>query len=176
MKVTAIETLRTAELPNILWVRVHTDEGLVGLGETFFGAETVEAYIHEYVAPRLIGQDPTRIDAIARDLVGYLGFRSTGAETRGNSAIDIALWDLKGKILNRPVYDLLGGPHRDRIRVYANGWYTNPGTPEQNRAEAREVVARGFDAMKFDPFGQRNYYLISPEEAQLAEDRVAAVR
>ncbi len=70
MKISAIETLRTAELPNILWVRVHTDEGLVGLGETFFGAETVEAYIHEYVAPRLIGQDPTRIDAIARDLVG----------------------------------------------------------------------------------------------------------
>ena len=91
MKITALETIRTAELPNLLWVQVHTDEGLKGLGETFFGAQTVETYLHEYVAPRLIGQDPGRIDAIARDLVGYLGFRSTGAETRGNSAVDIAL-------------------------------------------------------------------------------------
>jgi hypothetical protein len=87
VKITAVETIRTAELPNILWVHVHTDEGLTGLGETFFIVETVETYIHECVAPRLVGQDPSRIDALARDLVGYLGFRSTGAETRGNSAI-----------------------------------------------------------------------------------------
>src|SRR6266496_4578368 len=92
------------------------------------------------------------------------------------SGIDIALWDLKGKILNRPIFELLGGPFRDTIRVYANGWYTNPGTPEQNAAEAREVVAAGFDAMKFDPFGQTNYVTISPAEADLAEARVAAVR
>ena len=84
MKITGIETIRTAEFANILWVRLHTDEGLVGLGETFFGALTVEAYLHEYVAPRLLGEDPSRIDRIARDIVGYLGFRSAGAETRGN--------------------------------------------------------------------------------------------
>ena len=75
-----------------------------------------------------------------------------------------------------PVYQLLGGPIRDKIRVYANGWYTNPGTPEQNAEEALRVVDMGYTAMKFDPFGQHNYYTISPEEAQLAEDRVAAVR
>jgi L-alanine-DL-glutamate epimerase-like enolase superfamily enzyme len=118
MKVTALETVHTAELPNLLWVQLHTDEGLVGLGETFFGVRTVEAYLHEYVAPRLIGQDPSRIDAISRDLVGYLGFRSTGAETRGNSAVDIALWDLAGQAVGRPIVELLGGRTRDRIRTY----------------------------------------------------------
>jgi galactonate dehydratase len=70
----------------------------------------------------------------------------------------------------------LGGAQRKRIRVYANGWYTNPGTPEQNAEEAKRVVEMGYDALKFDPFGQRNYYQISLEEADLAEARVAAVR
>jgi hypothetical protein len=60
-------------------------------------SETVEAYVHEYVAPRVLGRDPLQIDLLASDLVGYLGFRSTGAEVRGNSAFDIALWDLYGK-------------------------------------------------------------------------------
>jgi galactonate dehydratase len=86
------------------------------------------------------------------------------------------MWDLKGKILGRPVYQLLGGAHRDKIRVYANGWYTNPGTPEQNAAEAKHVVDMGYTALKFDPFGQKNYYKISLQEAELAEKRVAAVR
>ena len=96
MKITALETVRVQDFPNILWVRIHTDEGLVGLGETFFMAQTVESYIHEVAAPKLLGRDPLEIDRISRDLTGYLGFRSTGVETRGNSAIDIGLWDLFG--------------------------------------------------------------------------------
>ena len=120
MKITKIETIRLEEHPNpnILWVQVHTDEGLVGLGETFWGAQTVEAHIHEYVAPRLLGRDPLAIDRIAKDLVGYLGFRSTGAEVRGNSAIDIALWDLYGKYVGQPIAQLLGGFSRQSIRTY----------------------------------------------------------
>jgi galactonate dehydratase len=118
MKITALHTIRIAERPNLLWVQVHTDEGLVGLGETFFGAATVEAHVHEYVAPRVIGRDPLEIDKLAADLVGYLGFRSSGAEVRGNSAFDIALWDLFGKALNQPVAQLLGGFTRREIRTY----------------------------------------------------------
>ena len=94
MKIIALETIRVAERPNLIWLQVHTDQGLVGLGETFFGAATVEAHVHEYIAPRVIGRDPLEIDRLAADLVGYLGFRSSGAEMRGNSAFDIALWDL----------------------------------------------------------------------------------
>jgi galactonate dehydratase len=118
MKITAVETIRLTEFANIIWVRLHTDEGLVGLGETFMGAEAVEAYLHETVATKLLGHDPLRIEGINRDLQNYLGWRSAGVETRGNSAIDIALWDLFGKAHGRPVCDMLGGRSRDRIRVY----------------------------------------------------------
>jgi L-alanine-DL-glutamate epimerase-like enolase superfamily enzyme len=114
MKISAIETIRIAERPNLLWLCVHTDEGIVGLGETFFGAATVEAHVHEYIAPRVLGRDPFEIDRLAADLVGYLGFRSSGAEMRGNSAFDIALWDLFGK----PIAQLLGGFTRREIRTY----------------------------------------------------------
>ena len=118
MKITALETIRNAEFPNLLWLHIHTDEGISGLGETFFGAQAVEAYLHESVAPQLLGQDPGRIDYIARKLYGYLGFRGSGVETRGNSAIDIALWDLWGKRTGQPVYQLLGGLTREQVRVY----------------------------------------------------------
>ena len=91
MKVTEVETLRLEEFPNVLWVLVHTDEGLTGLGETFFGARAAEAYIHETAAPSLLGTEALHIDRHAKELYGYLGYASSGAETRGNSAIDIAL-------------------------------------------------------------------------------------
>jgi galactonate dehydratase len=118
VKVVQVDTLRLGEFPNILFVLVHTDEGLVGLGETFFGAQAVEAYVHETAAPYLLGEDPLRIDQHARQLYGYLGYASSGAETRGNSAVDIALWDLFGKIANQPVYQLMGGKSREGVRTY----------------------------------------------------------
>lgn len=118
MKMTRIETIRLEGFPNILWVHVHTDEGVVGLGETFYGVAAVEAYLHETAAPYLIGKDPLQIDKHARALYGYVGYRSSGAEMRGNSAIDIALWDIFGKVTNQPLYQLLGGASRDQIRIY----------------------------------------------------------
>jgi L-alanine-DL-glutamate epimerase-like enolase superfamily enzyme len=118
VKIIAVETLRAEELANLIWVRVHTDEGLVGLGETYFMASTVEAYLHDVVAPKLLGANPLQIDKISKDFTGYLGFRSTGVETRGNSAIDIALWDLLGKVTGQPISQLLGGVTRNRVRTY----------------------------------------------------------
>jgi L-alanine-DL-glutamate epimerase-like enolase superfamily enzyme len=118
MKITSVETLRLTEFGNVVWVLVRTDEGVTGLGETFMGAAAVEAYIHETVAPRLVGRDPLQIEAINRDLIGYLGWRGAGVETRGNSAIDIALWDIFGKALGVPVSVALGGKSRDTIRTY----------------------------------------------------------
>jgi L-alanine-DL-glutamate epimerase-like enolase superfamily enzyme len=159
-----------------LWVRVETDAGLTGLGETFFGAAAVEAYIHETAAPRLIGRDPLAIDSIARDLVGYVGFRSAGAETRGNSAIDIALWDLFGKAADQPIAQLLGGFTRDSIRTYntcAGSTYIRQATGQASanwglggqrdyddlaafltRADdlAEELLDEGITAMKIWPF------------------------
>ena len=118
MKITQVETIRLGEFPNIIWVRIHTDEGLVGLGETFRGAAAVEAYLHEWVAPKLLGQDPLAIESRNRDITGYLGWRGSGVETRGNSAVDIALWDIFGKAANMPVHTALGGKSRDSIRIY----------------------------------------------------------
>jgi len=134
VQITTVETLRLEEFGNLVWVRVHTDEGLVGLGETFFGAQAVEAYIHESVAPYLLGKDPLQIDRHARALYGYLGYRSSGVEMRGNSAVDIALWDLFGKSVNLPIYQLLGGLCREQIRIYNTcaGYKYIRGAPRQS--------------------------------------------
>ena len=118
MKITRLETLRLAEFPNLVWVRVHTDGGLAGLGETSFAAQSVEAYLHEFVAPRVLGRDPLEIERLTRGLTGYLGFRGSGVETRAVSAFDIALWDLYGKVWGQPLYQVLGGASREAIRTY----------------------------------------------------------
>ena len=118
MKVTAIDTIRIDEFPNLLWVHIQTDEGLIGLGETFYGPGAAEAHIHETIAPYLLGQDPLKIDRHQANLIGYVGFVGSSAEMRGRSAIDIALWDLWGQATNQPIHQLLGGSVRDEIRVY----------------------------------------------------------
>ena len=118
MKVTGIETIQLDEFGNILFVHVATDEGIIGLGETFFGAPEVAAFLHDTVAPKLIGQDPSQIDRLRVGIPGYVGTKGTGVERRGMSALDMALWDIKGKRLGAPVYDLLGGASHDRVRVY----------------------------------------------------------
>tara|TARA_B110000438_G_scaffold99372_1_gene98332 strand:- start:16384 stop:17541 length:1158 start_codon:yes stop_codon:yes gene_type:complete len=124
----------------------------------------------------LIGKNP--IDTEALWLLMYNNSMERGGRvsTTAISGIDIALWDIKGKILSQPVYSLLGGSLRDHIMVYANGWYTNPGTPEENSKEASQVIEMGYKALKFDPFGQKNFYRLSKEEFSLSEKRISAVR
>jgi galactonate dehydratase len=119
MKVTGLETVRLDEHPQMLWTQVHTDEGIVGLGETCIGPATVEAHIHETIAPYLIGKDPLLVSQHWHDLsAAFLGYQGTGAEVRGLSAVDIALWDIRGQALGRPIADLLGGTSRESIRIY----------------------------------------------------------
>lgn len=164
---------------NWLMVKINTDDPkLFGLGDAspMQDEEQVKGLISEWVEKYLKGKDP--LDSEVHWTTMYHDPHARGGRLASTalSGIDIALWDLKGKILQKPVYQLLGGAHRKDIRVYANGWYTNPGTPQQNADEAKIVVDMGYTAMKFDPFGQHNYYKISLKEAQLAQDRVAAVR
>lgn len=118
MKIEAIETLRLGDHPNLLWVRVHTDEGLTGLGETYFGAGASEADVHDRIAPILLGQDARRIEFLNMKMQPYTGFTGSGAEVRALAAVDVALWDLAGKAAGRPLCDLLGGRTRESIRVY----------------------------------------------------------
>lgn len=173
MKITALETIRIAERPNLLWIEVQTDEGLTGLGETFFGAATVEAHVHEYIAPRVIGRDPLEIDRLAGDLVGYLGFRSSGAEVRGNSAFDIALWDLFGKAVGQPIAQLLGGFTRRSIRTYN----TCAGTDYIKKATGQTTVNYGLGGAQAS-YDDLNGFLHRADELALSllEEGITAMK
>jgi galactonate dehydratase len=119
MKITQIETLRTEEFSNVIWVRIHTDAGVVGLGETFYGAGAVEAHIHDTLAGRLLGRNPLHIEALHKEMLNLpMAQSSTGVEYRAASAIDIGLWDLFGKVCGQPVHQMLGGLCYDKLRVY----------------------------------------------------------
>lgn len=180
MKITKIASLNLAEFPNVCWVCVYTDAGPVGLGETYFGSGAVAAYLHETLAPQVLGEDPLAIERHSRRLLqNYVGYKSSGAEIRGASAFDLALWDIFGQVTGLPLYQLLGGKVRDRIRTYNTcagyryvrakpTWSTkNWGLEEKNaqgpyedleaflhRADelAESLVAEGYGGMKIWPF------------------------
>jgi galactonate dehydratase len=119
MKITEVETVRAEEYAEFLGVVLKTDDGITGLGETCFGPESVEAYIHESVAPRLLGADPLTIERHAKELPAfYVTHGGTGVSTRAHSAVDIALWDIFGKVCNQPLYQLLGGKVREQAPIY----------------------------------------------------------
>ena len=119
MKIISIETLRTEEFANVLWVRVHTDAGIIGLGETFYGAGAVASHIHDTLCVRLLGRNPLHIEAIHKEMLNLpMAQSSTGVEYRAASAVDIALWDIFGKVCNQPVHQMLGGLCRDKQRIY----------------------------------------------------------
>lgn len=123
MKIIGVETIQMQEAGNLIWVRLHTNEGLIGLGETFRNPAAVIAYVHETCAPALIGRDPMQRNLLSHQLarrVGnhFNGFPSRSVEICGNSAVDLALWDLFGQANERPLHHLLGGKVRDNIRVY----------------------------------------------------------
>ena len=123
MKIIGVETLHAAAYGNLVWVRLHTNEGIVGLGETFRNPEATIAYVHETCAPHLIGKDPTQRELVMHRMTRRIGnhfngFPSRSIEVRGNSAIDMALWDLSGKACGLPIHRMLGGPFRTECRTY----------------------------------------------------------
>ena len=162
---------------NWLFVRLDTDQpGLYGVGEGTLNAfaRTVEAAIHE-LAPRYEGMDPFQVETIFQRMTRDL--YSDGGQIHGNAvaAIEGACWDIIGKTTGRPVYDLLGGRYHADLPAYANGWYAGPRTPESFAELAANVVARGYKAMKFDPFGAA-WRTMSLQDRKLSIDIVRAVR
>ncbi len=119
-KIAAIETIIPADImPNLLLVRVTTDDGLVGCGETYYTPHAIAALIHDWMAQRLLGADALAIESHWRFLYERAtAFGQPGAELRALSAIDVALWDILGQAAGMPVYRLLGGPVRQRIPIY----------------------------------------------------------
>jgi galactonate dehydratase len=157
-RIERIETLRIESQPNVLWVEVTDEEGLTGLGETYYVPGAVEAVIHEMAAPLVLGKDASRIEDVWQTLFACANFYGfAGAEMRAFSALDLALWDLLGKRAGLSVATLLGGRVRDEIRVYntcvdagphadMTGWLERPGEL------AEELLADGFTAMKVWPW------------------------
>lgn len=162
------------------WVFVHldTNKGIQGLAEatTHDKPETVAAAIEE-MSDFFIGEDPFSTERLWLEMYRDEWFSKNVVNTTVCSAIDMACWDIKGKVLDRPVYELLGGNvHGDRIRAYANGWYTETTDDTDTWREAAEqVVADGYDAMKFDPFG-KSWQRMDRETFNHAVDVVGAVR
>jgi len=169
MRITAIESLRWEAYPRLLIVRVHTDAGVVGTGETVDKIPGARGALHGTVAPLLLGQDPREIEGCWRfvfDNLMYHGF--SGAELRALSAVELALWDLLGQHYGAPLFHLLGGRTRDRVPTYN----TCIGTPEVDdyrpwhdrdgdaAALAQSLLDDGIAAIKiwpFDPFSERSH-------------------
>jgi galactonate dehydratase len=112
MKINKVESFTHPDFPNVFHIQIHTDTGIIGLGESYYFAKSIVAFVDEFVGPALIGENPLEIEKIARKLTTYIGAINSGIETRARSAVDIALWDIKGKVENKPIYGLLGGSLR----------------------------------------------------------------
>ncbi len=170
IKITKLEIIPVNSLRSV-FVKLHTDAGIVGLGEG-----TVEGRIHTTVAAiqelenYLIGKDPRRPAHHWQAMYRHAFYRGGIILSSALSAVDIAMWDIKGKALGVPVYELLGGPTRDRIRVYGQAE-----TPEG----ARKVLAEGYHSMKMGVTysrGRLSRYAENPDFVQGIVENVAAVR
>lgn len=178
MKVTHIETFVVGtDWRNLTICRVHTDEGLTGLGESRIPnhAQALVGYLQVAAERHLVGRDPFDTESLVMRMRRDDYSRPGEIMSSGMAMLEMACWDIVGKALQQPVYRLLGGAVRDRIKAYANGWYRVERTPEQFHQAAKAVVAKGYRALKFDPFGP-GYYEIDWAEQRRVVALVEAVR
>jgi galactonate dehydratase len=167
LKITKLETFFVK--PRWLFLKVHTDAGIVGLGEPILEgrAKTCAAAVKE-IEPYLVGKDPRQAVHHWQAIYRHAFYRGGPILTSALSGIDQALWDIKGKALGVPVYELLGGPTRRRVRVYAHA-----GTPEK----IKELVGRGFTAFKTNPAKRRpSRYVETPAEVRYSAEKFAELR
>jgi galactonate dehydratase len=156
MKITAIECLpvHAGWRKNFVFVRIETDAGIVGWGEAYsqYDRDRAVAAQVEELGRYLIGRDPFQIKHILQIAFDDYAQRRGSLELFcATSGIEQALWDIVGKATKQPVYNLLGGPVRDKIRVYANGWSYKLQQPDDYARKAEAVIKMGFSAVKFDP-------------------------
>jgi galactonate dehydratase len=177
MKITNVTTyIAGNSWKNWVFTRVDTDEGIHGIGEATvngFG-KAAEAAIHE-IKRFVIGEDP--FDVEKHSLRLFRDVYSDGGQIHGAAVagIEYACWDIMGKVTNQPVFRLLGGRCHERLRVYANGWYRGPREPKSFHEKAKLVTARGYTALKFDPFGAA-WRVVDRRDFALTIEIIAAVR
>ncbi len=168
MKITKLETFRVK--PRWVFLKIHTDSGIVGLGEPITESRShTTAKAVEEVAPYLIGKDPRAVVHHWQAIYRHAFYRGGPILTSALSGIDMALWDIKGKALGVPVYELLGGPTRTRVRVYSHAR-----TPQQMLAD----IKRGFTAFKTGPAKRRGVsrYVDTPADVAYAVEDFAKLR
>ena len=162
---------------NLTYVKVETDEGLEGVGEVrvLNRTDALLGYLKEAVPRYVLGQDPFNIESIVQRMLRNDFVGGNDISMSGIAIIEMACWDIMGKALNQPVYRLLGGAVRDKIKAYANGWYTVERTPEEFHTAAQRVLAKGYRALKFDPFGE-GYLELEAAEKRRVISLMEAVR
>lgn len=161
---------------NLIFVKIYTDEGLSGVGEgTLEYKEFAFLGALEHIKTYLIGKNPLHIEQHFHQIYRDAYWRGGAVLMSALSAVEMALWDILGKFLNVPVYQLLGGKVNDKARIYVNGWFSGAREPAEFAQKAGEAVKRGITALKWDPFGQA-YLNISNAALDKALRCIAAVR
>lgn len=178
MKISAIRPLVLGTpWRSLTYVVVETDEGLSGIGEVRMvnHTDSLLGYLQEAGKNHILGSDPFKIEDLTQRMFRRDFARASEIMMSAIAVIEMACWDIMGKALNVPVYQLLGGAVRERIPAYANGWYTVERSPEEFHATALRVRARGYRALKVDPFGAGFYELERKEKVRSLE-LIEAVR
>lgn len=172
IKVFPVDCFRT----NWVFVKVYTDEGIDGVGEaTLEYKEKALFGAVEHIKEYLVGKNPMQVEKHYHDIYRDAYWRGGPVLMSALSAVETALWDILGKHLGVPVYQLLGGKCNDKVRIYVNGWFAGAKEPEEFAQKAKIAVKRGVTAMKWDPFG-KSYMEISHKDFDKALRCVAAVR
>lgn len=168
-KILRIETIVPSEIMSgLMLVRITTEDGLQGFGETYYAPETTATLIHEWIAHRLLGSDPRLIESHWRFLYErFANFGGFGVELRAISAIDLALWDLAGKRLGRPIYELFGGAVRSQIKVY-----NSCGNPLYGRNTSGSLIWPGYGSPGTDALLNDSYHSLHHPE-RLVEELLA---
>lgn len=161
---------------NLVLIEVETDDGITGIGEgTLEHNELAVCGSINDMTAAVIGRDPRRIRRNFHDLDRDFYWRGGPVTMTALSALEMAMWDISGKALGVPAYELAGGRFRDRIKPYANGWFGGATTAEQFAKLAKETVDRGFLALKWDPFGPA-YMTLTKAEFNASLECIDAVR
>ena len=177
MKITDIKVyIMDAYRTNWTFIKVETDEGLYGWGEASLGTQEMALKgCVEDLKRLVVGRNPLEIERMRFEVYRDIYWKGGPVLMSAISGIEMAMWDIVGKFFNTPVYNLFGGKMRDRVKMYANGWFSGSKTPENFAIKAKETVALGVKALKWDPF-DKAHMTLTKEEMHKAVEIVGAVR